>query len=192
MVKRRIAVCVLVALMLAAPAKAQDFIDWQQITSRAAGTVIPVYDPVADDYRWITFEDLLGGVVVFDDELTRYVAVKARDPNNPTAPDFAASDFTGTNGTSVTGFLTSVAFPTMPSGATGVWVAIAVPVSTPLTYMDWAFQAGGFNTINIMEELTTPITIGTGQYTVWRSYTAHTVAFLAVSNVYFHQQAVDP
>ena len=188
MKKRRIAACVLAVLMLAAaPAQAQDFIDWEQITSRAAGTVIPVYDPLADDYRWITFEDLLAGVVPFDDQLTRYIALSGSE----TAPTFAAADFLA--GTAGTGFLNCHPFPAVPGMAAAVWIAVAVPAAWDLTWLSWGSFVSGFNSIIALQELTAPLDINGASYTVWRTYTRHTASSVG-SDAYMcmHQDAAIP
>ena len=185
--KQRVAACVLAVLMLSAPATAQDFIDWEQVTSRAAGTVIPVYDPVADDYRWIAFEDLLAGLVSFDDSLTRYIALSGAE----TAPTFTAADFLA--GSSGTGFLDCHLFPAVPAMATAIWIAVAVPATWDLTWLDWGSFVSGFNSINVVQEIATPIDINGSSYTVWRSYRRHTAVFFG-SGTYMcmHQDATIP
>ena len=186
--RKRLVSCALAALLLAAPAAAaQDFIDWQQITSRAAGTVIPVYDPAADDYRWITFEDLLAGLVAFDDQLTRYVALSGSE----TAPTFTEADFLA--GTSGTGFLSCLAFPTPPAMATAAYIGIAVPATWDLSWIGLGFTVSGLNSINVFEELTTTLTISGESYTVWRSFARQSTAFIN-ENSYacLHRQATIP
>lgn len=89
---KRVLAAAAVLCVLAAPAEAQrDFIDWTQITDRGAGTVIPVYDPVSEDYRWITFEDLLSGLdIVFPGSIPTTWGLWVLDGATPTATDIQA------------------------------------------------------------------------------------------------------
>ena len=185
--KRLIAACMLAVLTLAAPAKAQDFVLWDEATVRNAGLVIPIYDPVADDYRYITFENLLAGVVPFDDQLTRYIALSGSE----TAPTFTAPDFLA--GTAGTGFLDCHPFPTAPPMATAVWIGVAVPATWDLTWLSWGSFVSGFNSIIVLQELATPIDINGDSYTAWRTYTRHVASSVgADAYMCMHQDAVIP
>ena len=166
---------VLALIVAAAPAAAQDFIDWGEATSRGAGAVVPIYDPTIPGYRYITLENLLSGTgVAFDDELTRYVAVSDAD----TPPTFTGQNFL--DGSSGTGFLDCIGFPMPPAGAGAIYVGIAVPETWTLTWIDLTVGPSpqGLNSINVFQQLVDTVDIGGADYTVWRSFARQSTAFL--------------
>ena len=137
----------------AAPAQAQD---WQSLfdgaADRSAGMRVLVWDPTVTTttvdpmtgtstttttggFVVLTVERLLSGVVDFPDGLTRYVAVKAYDPNSPQQPVFTAADLTG--GSSVVSQFTGVPIPSPGGMPSSIWLAVAAPSSVGIPWVSW-------------------------------------------------------
>ena len=184
--KRRITVCVLVVLALAAPAKAQDFVLWNEATIRNAGLVIPIYDPVADDYRYITLETLLGDVVALPDNLTRYIAIADGDAARPV---FTAADMLA--GSSGVGRSTGIPIPDFGS-FNAIWIVVAAPESAgALTFIGQGGVNTGLNSISAFEQQA-DATIGGATYDVWVTVDEWFTEFLAGFHIYFTDDATNP
>ena len=189
----RIISALVVAVALAASASAQQLIsDYDEAPDgREPGLLLRV--EIDGETYHISIEDLLDGLVVFDDALTRYVSVRAF-PADMTVPTFGAADFTGTSAASGRGFLTGISFPTLPGPpATAIWIAVAVPASTELRYASWGPVNYSLNSIQVMAiQPGGAVDIGGTNYTVWRVTNAQNLEFLTGSIMFLHQDAVSP
>ena len=183
----RLVSCALAVLLLAAPAAAQDFFEWEEITSRNAGTVLQVYDPVSDTYRYITFENLLAGLdITFPDGLTRYVAIADGDAARPV---FTAANMVA--GSSGVGPSTGIPIPDFGS-LNAIWIALAVPESAgTLTFIGQGAINTGLNSISAFEQQA-DVTIAGAVYDVWVTVDEWFTEFLAGLHIYLTDDATNP
>lgn len=175
-------------LLLALPAGAQDWDVWDPITVRDREHTLLVYD--GDTYYRITFEQLLAGLVEFDDGAVRHIALIPADPNDDVRPAITAATFTG--GVSITGQRIGAAFPDLPDDAAAAWLAIAVKDPPGLPYLAAGLSNLG-NLATIMEPLTGTLTIdGESGFSVWASFVPQNRFFFGSGYLYFSLRAAPP
>ena len=182
---------------LCMPASAQDFevLTFGAADERVAGMEVMVFDPEQGDYVTITLATLLDGIVDFPDELSRCVALRAYDANDPDRPDdFAASDFSGTHGLCRDGNSVGMPFPSViPAGS--LWISVAVPGTVGLPYISDGVVNFNENGAHFLTQQAGTITLDTGQtgYQVW-TWTLPQFAGTAsaVNYIFFLPRAVNP
>ena len=155
----------LLALLIAAPAAAQD---WERVFDTVeagdGGYKVLMLDPSqprssTDRYKLVSLADLMAPVYTFPDSATRYVANKA----SATRPTFTATEMAA-GGTSP-GLLTAAPIP-RPT-ATGVWVAVAVPENRPLTYGAIGTADRRTDRTGVFVPQAGTVTLGDDSYAVW-------------------------
>ena len=166
-----------------APAAAQDFFEWGELTDRNAGTVLQVYDPDSDTYRFITFENLLADLVTFPDTLTRYVAIADGDAARPV---FTAADMMA--GSSGVGRATGIPVPDYGT-FDYIWIALAVPESAGAqAFIGQGATNTGINFISSYEQQADVI-LGGATYDVWVTVDEWNTEFLANFHIYLTNTA---
>ena len=144
--RAQVTTCILALMLAAGPVEAQrDFGDWEPTSTRAAETILLVFDPSTGSYRSMTLAALLADLgLTFPDALTRYVFQIPWPGSTPTS--LTAAQIQG--GTRADSGDLSILVPPPPAmGNVSIGFAVPATVAADTTYASTGASNSGFNFI---------------------------------------------